>query len=118
MERLTIPDVRIDKNTIRRTIIDAEKVKECAMELYGRLKKLEDVVADAESEDYDLDRLRELVQADRDGRCAVVTLCCECKNHREVDGQHYCKFWRMYCPDDSDFYCKAAKSALKGEQDA
>lgn len=72
MERLTIPDVRIDKNTIRRTIIDAEKVKECAMEIYWRLKKLEDVVADEESKDYDLDRLRELVQADRDGRCVVL----------------------------------------------
>lgn len=51
----------------------------------------------------------EKAEADRDGRCVVVTRCHECENHREDDGQHYCKFWRMYCPDDSDFYCKAAK---------
>lgn len=65
MERLTIPDVRIGQNTIRRSIIDAEKVKECAMEIYWRLKSIEDAVADAESEEYDLDRLRELAKADR-----------------------------------------------------
>ena len=65
MERLTIPDVRIDKNTIRRSIIDTEKVKECAMEIYWRLKSIEDAVADSESEEYDLDRLRELAKADR-----------------------------------------------------
>lgn len=67
-------------------------------------------------DDYDLDRLRDLVEADRDGRCVVVTRCCECENHVEFDGQHYCKFWRMYCPDDSEFYCKAAKDTLKGQK--
>lgn len=72
MERLTIPDVRIDKNTIQRSIIDAEKVKQCAMEIYWRLKSIEDAVADAESEYYNLDRIRELVEADRDGRCVVL----------------------------------------------
>ena len=72
MERLTIPDVKLDKNTISRSIIDAEKVKECAMEIYWRLKALEDAVADEESEEYDLDRLRELVEADKDGRCVVL----------------------------------------------
>lgn len=72
VERLTIPDVRIDKNTIRRSIIDAEKVKECAMEIYWRLKEIEDVIADEESEEYDLDQLRELVKADRAGRCVVL----------------------------------------------
>lgn len=63
MERLTIPDVRIDENTIRRTIIDAEKVKECAMEFYWRLKEIEDVIADGKSKKYNLDRLRELLEA-------------------------------------------------------
>ena len=72
MERLTIPDVKLDKNTISRSIIDAEKVKECAMEIYWRLKEIEDVVADDESEEYDLDRLRDLVEADRAGRCVVL----------------------------------------------
>lgn len=72
MERLTIPDVKLDKNTISRSIIDAEKVKECAMEIYWRLKALEDAVADEESEEYDIDRLRDLVEADRGGRCIVL----------------------------------------------
>ena len=39
----------------------------------------------------------------------AVVRCRECKNHSDADGKHYCKFWRMYCPDDSDFFCKAGK---------
>jgi hypothetical protein len=72
MERLTIPDVIIDKNTIRRTIIDASEVRKNAMEFYWRLKEIEDIISDDESEEYDLDRLRELAQADREGRCVVL----------------------------------------------
>lgn len=68
VERLTIPDVMICENTTRRTIIDASEVKKHAMEIYWRLKKIEDILGD----DYDLDRLRELVEADRDGRCVVL----------------------------------------------
>lgn len=72
VERRTIPDVRIDENTIRRSIIDAGKVKECAMEIYWRLKEIEDIIADEESEEYSLDRLRNLIEADRAGRCVVL----------------------------------------------
>lgn len=72
VERITIPDVRIDKNTMRRSFVDAEKVKECVMEIYWRLKEIEDIIADTESEDYDLDRLKKLVVADRAGRCEIV----------------------------------------------
>lgn len=35
---------------------------------WERLKGVEDILGD----DYDLDRLRELVEADRDGRCVVL----------------------------------------------
>ena len=42
MERLTIPDVRVDEHTTRRTMIDARAVKEHAMEFYWRLKAYED----------------------------------------------------------------------------
>ena len=92
MERLTIPDVRIDKNTIRRSIIDAEKVKECAMKIYWRLKSIEDAVADAESEEYDLDRLRELVKADRAKRIKVLPeatgqVCGTCANFQREEGR-------------------------------
>ena len=38
-----------------------------------------------------------------------VVRCRECKKHYEFNGEHYCKFWRMYCPDDSDFFCKAGE---------
>ena len=38
-----------------------------------------------------------------------VVRCHECANHSDTDGKHYCKFWRMHCPDDSDFFCKAGK---------
>lgn len=67
MERLTIPDVRIDEKTKKITVIDGNKVKEYAMEIYWHLKKIEDILGD----DYDLDRLRELVEADREKRCVI-----------------------------------------------
>ena len=38
-----------------------------------------------------------------------VVRCRDCKKHSEANGKHYCKFWRMYCPDDSDFFCKAGE---------
>lgn len=34
MERLTIPDVRVDEHTTRRTMIDGEAVREHAMDFY------------------------------------------------------------------------------------
>ena len=42
MERLTVPDVRVDERTVRRAIIDGEAVRERAMEIYWRLKAYED----------------------------------------------------------------------------
>ena len=42
MERLTIPDVRVDEHTTRRTMIDARAVKKSAMDFYWRLKAYED----------------------------------------------------------------------------
>ena len=41
MERLTIPDEKIDGG-LRRTVIDPRKVKEYAMTIYWALKKYED----------------------------------------------------------------------------
>lgn len=67
MERLTIPDVRIDEKTTKRVIVDGDTVRAYALEFYWRLKKIEDILGD----DYDLDRLRELAEADRDGRCVI-----------------------------------------------
>lgn len=45
-----------------------EKERPSYMDLYQRLTAIEDILGD----EYDLDRLRELVQADREGRCAVI----------------------------------------------
>ena len=46
-----------------------------------------------------------------------VVRCFECENHYEFNGEHYCKFWRMYCPDDSDFFCKAGKRKEGADND-
>ena len=113
MERLTIPDVRLDGNTIKRSIIDAQKVKECAMELYWRLKDIEDAIADEESEEYNLSRLRELVQADKEGK-AHIGRCVECSHY---EGLAVCEF--LGDCGGTDWICgwfepnKAAESALK-----
>ena len=86
MERLTIPDVRVDEHTTRRTVIDARAVKEHAMDFYWRLKAYEDtglmpeeIDMDHEAaeqlrrlcRDCDLDRLEELVEADKSGRVVI-----------------------------------------------
>lgn len=84
MDRLTIPDVKVDAHTTRRTMIDAEAVKERAMEIYWKLKKFEDTgLTPAEvlsmSAEWcammsvlnsigSYDRLRELAEADKEGR--------------------------------------------------
>lgn len=36
--------------------------------IWNRLREIEDILGD----DYNLDRLREIVKADRDGRCVVL----------------------------------------------
>ena len=96
MERLTIPDVWVDEHTTRRSVIDVAAVREHAMEFYCRLKAYEDTglepeevlpkdkadeialklmrLADLESI-CNYTRLRELAEADKDGR--VVVLPCK-----------------------------------------
>ena len=49
--------------------------------IWNRLREIEDILGD----DYDLDRLREIVEADRDGRCVVMPV----KNGIKV----YCLQW-------------------------
>ena len=71
MERLTIPDVRVDEHTTRRSVIDVLAVREHAMEIYHQLKSYEDIAELCGG----FDRLRELAEADKDGR--VVVLPCK-----------------------------------------
>lgn len=69
---------RLTKYTIPETgfsVVSEEKYKRVIREekpsvekVYNRLKKIEDILGD----EYDLDRLRELVEADREGRCVVL----------------------------------------------
>lgn len=69
---------RLTEYTIPETgfsVVSEEKYKRIMMEekpsvekVYNRLKKIEDILGD----EYDLDRLRELAQADREGRCVVI----------------------------------------------
>lgn len=71
MERLTIPDVRVDEHTTRRSVIDVLAVREHAMEIYHQLKIYEDIAELCGG----FDRLRELAEADKDER--VVVLPCK-----------------------------------------
>lgn len=87
MERLTIPDVLVDEHTTRRTMIDVEAVREHAMDLYWRLKAYEDThmmpsdvtsmrmdmaIIAALFNGIDVDRMKDLAEADRDGRLVVL----------------------------------------------
>ena len=42
-----------------------------SLRIYNRLAAIEDILCDG-GDEYDLDRLRELVEADREGRCVVL----------------------------------------------
>lgn len=71
---------RLTEYTIPETgfsVVSEEKYKRIMMEekpsvekVYNRLKKVEDILGD----EYDLDRLRELAEADREGRCVVLNM--------------------------------------------
>lgn len=84
MERLTIPDVRVDEHTTRRTMIDVEAVREHAMDFYWRLKAYEDTELDpavcadyktfedeAISKGVPFKRIVALMEADKAGRLVV-----------------------------------------------
>ena len=99
MERLTIPDVRVDEHTTRRSVIDVAAVREHAMKIYWRLKAYEDTGWTPEmlrkmgenaghlwdfaqaAENMTVGRLKELAEADKDGRVIILP----CKVY-ETDG--------------------------------
>ena len=88
MERLTIPDVRVDEHTTRKTIIDARAVREHAMDFYWRLKAYEDTeltpdeIKSMQGEHFSglemaklhsaLMELKKYQEADKDGRLVVL----------------------------------------------
>lgn len=58
---------------------------------------------------YDTNAVLDSIDSQPTVDAVEVVRCRDCKKHCEANGKHYCKFWRMYCPDDSDFFCKAGK---------
>ena len=118
--------------------VDFTEAKESAV---SRLAAIEDILGD----DYDLDRLRELIQADRDGRCVVLPAKtvfeltwdagpdCDMVCPLTIDGEGQCDFcdhgkmfvYERVCKQEhierigKDIFLdrEAAESALKGEQD-
>ena len=71
MKRLTeytIPETgfsMVSKEKYKRILMDEKPSVE---KVYNRLKKIEDILGD----EYDLDELRETIQAKREGRCVVL----------------------------------------------
>ena len=108
MERLTIPDVRVDEHTTRRSVIDVAAVREHTMKIYWRLKAYEDTGLTPEeikapfTEDTMINlaaqalgvepsRLRELAEADKDGRVRIIPesqneTCGHCYNFERESG--------------------------------
>lgn len=68
-------------------------------ELYYRLSQIEDILCDG-TDEYNLDRLRELAEADRDGRCVVLP--CKVGDTAYKIGASIC-MWRE--TDHCDEYC-------------
>lgn len=99
-------------------LVDCIKQKESAIH---RLAAIEDILGD----DYDLDRLRELVEADHDGRCFITGRPYPVTG-KAADGK--ITGWvkdGFYCPICQKIHERAIKktvylsreAALKGEQD-
>ena len=93
-----------------------------SLRIYNRLAAIEDILGD----EYDLERLKELVQAKREGRCVVLPV----RGYTDKDGEkalnsamHTCFYHNnpvtRYLADAvaEKLTREAAESALKGEQD-
>lgn len=85
MERLTVFDGQFWEHkgfpTVGEDTVD--EFIDCVKELAERLAAIEDILGDT----YDLGRLRELVQADREGRCMVLP----CGGFDDKDGENALK---------------------------
>ncbi len=132
MERLTAFDgefwVHKDFPPVGEDTID--EFVDCVKELAARLASIEDILGD----DYDLDRLRELVEADREGRCFLFPKDGMIYYIEEAGGEKWIANkpiqqvtvkcgWGIASLEFSlfdtgkHFTREAAEAALKGEQD-
>lgn len=109
---------RLTEYTIPKTgfsVVSKEKYKRIMMEekpsvekVYNRLKKVEDILGD----EYDLERLRELVEADRVGHCIVFDL------HYPVVSEYYKDEGGLFIREASGVISKEEyEAALRREQD-
>lgn len=127
MERLTVPDKQIGEHTTRRTIIDGAAVRDCAMEIYWRLKAYEDTGLEPEicaeykkiedeivASGKTFNRLLELLRAEKDGRLAVlpgadtssVVPCRSCKYSYTIGPRRFCAYGVCGGSQVSDtFFC-------------
>lgn len=102
-------------------------------EIIDRLAAIEDILGDK----YDLDRLRALAQADREGRCVVLDmprkplvwgdentcLCPDCG--KDLMGISYGERMVLQCPECGQYldaakavFCKEAETAPEGKDNA
>lgn len=122
---------RLTEYTIPETgfsVVPQEKYKRILMEekpsvekIYNRLKKIEDILGD----EYDMDRLQELVEGDRDGRCVMLPCKVGTPIYYWVDkGTKYqTLFQKKFCLEDANligrkyFLTKEdAEAALKARE--
>ena len=114
MERLTERDCK--------TCWPAVSQKCTVYAMTNRLAEIEDILGD----DYDLEHLRELVEADWDGRCVVLTT----KGYTDKDGENALKSAMNTCFYHNNPVTRyiadavaekltrdSAEAALKGDQD-
>ena len=106
MERLTykrndgyaikLPNALSEKDeTLEWSISERENGMRLEGDIPNRLAAIEDILGD----DYDLSRLRDLVQADRDGRCVVLS--------EPMSPM-------VQIPGDTDVYCPNCAQTLSG----
>lgn len=82
--------------------------KKFAGDAVDRLAEIEDILGD----EYDLDHLRELVEADRDGRCLVLPV-------KEGDKVWHINFYPFeVCPPEITDYCQIGNSVFLSEEEA
>lgn len=117
MERLTDKRLAIPPGQWQEvTREEARELKEIPVpptrELYYRLSQIEDILCDS-TDEYDLDRLRELAEADREGRVYMKPKALKCPRCganslvKRVDGACY------YCFDcGAHIVPKEAEAAL------
>lgn len=98
MERLTVPDERIDGG-LRRAIIDAREVRKEAMTIYWRLKKYEDTGLTPEEINGLIELLRDKCWACENGKPYKIgapnLMTCKYMECLAETANAGCHFWKL-----------------------